>query len=416
MIRSRLISVLFIGTLLFSCKNGDKKNELAISKENTTEFPEEQLALAEEQYELLLADAREADMIPRTVTEGGEMHWARVDKGFDWTAGFFPGSLWYLYDYTGDEKWKKSADYFQSKFERFKNSTGYHDLGFIFNCSYGNGYRLTQNEAYKEVLVTAANSLMQRFNPNVGSIMSWDVDKGWQSKRGWKFPVIIDNMMNLELLFEVSEFTGDDKYEEVAIAHANTTMKNHFREDNSSFHVVDYDPETGEVRSKATAQGYSDESSWARGQAWGVYGFTMCYRYTQDKRYLEQAEKIADYILSYEGMPEDMIPYWDYNAPNIPNEPRDASAAAITASALIELSQYAQYEDNKYIKAAEKILRSLASSEYTAQVGKNNHFILKHSVGSIPHDSEIDVPLNYADYYYIEALLRYRKASKQKNK
>lgn len=407
MMRSRLIPLLLICTLLFSCKENKKNEELAVSEEDHTEFPEKQLALAAQQYDLLLQDAREANKIPRTLNEEGEMHW--VNQGFDWTMGFFPGSCWYLYENTNDEKWKNAADHFQSKFEEFKNNTGYHDLGFLFNCSYGNGYRLTQNEEYEEVLVTASTSLIERFNPKVGSIISWDVDKGWQSERGWKFPVIIDNMMNLEMLFEASEITGDDKYREVAIAHANATMKNHFREDNSSYHVVDYDPETGEVRSKQTAQGHADESSWARGQAWGIYGFIMCYRYTKDEKYLEQAKKIADFILDYEGTPEDMVPYWDYNAPNIPNEPRDASAAAITASALIEL---AGYDDQKYMESAEKILKSLASSEYTAQVGENKHFILKHSVGSIPHNNEIDVPLNYADYYYIEALLRYKDASK----
>ncbi|MCM4157052.1 glycoside hydrolase family 88 protein [Gramella sp. AN32] len=397
-------------TVLFSCKEKDKNKDEAMPSTSQTEqknFPDKELDLAVEQYDLLLEDAREADKIPRTVNEQGELHW--VNEGFDWTKGFFPGSCWYLYENTSNEKWKKAADHFQSKFEDFKNSTRYHDLGFVFNCSYGNGYRITEKEAYKEVLVTAANSLMERFNPKVGSIISWDVDKGWQSERGWKFPVIIDNMMNLEMLFEASKYTGDSRYKEAAIAHANTTLKNHFREDYSSYHVVDYDPETGEVRSKQTAQGHAEESSWARGQAWGIYGFTMCYRYTKDEKYLEQAKKIADFILDYKDTPDDMIPYWDYNAPNIPDEPRDASAAAITASALIEL---AGYDDQKYMESAEKILKSLASSEYTAQIGENNHFILKHSVGSIPHNNEIDVPLNYADYYYIEALLRYKNASK----
>lgn len=412
MMRSLFIPVILSFVFLFSCKDNKKKDQKD-QKNNTTtsttssterEFPEAQLMKAEKQYDLLLQVAEKADKIPRTVNKKGEIHW--VNDGFDWTKGFFPGSCWYLYENTNDKKWKKAADHFQSKFEHFKNSTRFHDLGFMFNCSYGNGYKLTKKEEYKKVLVTAANSLIQRFNPKVGSIKSWDVDKGWQSKRGWEFPVIIDNMMNLELLFEASKLTGDDKYKKVAIAHANTTMKNHFRKDNSSYHVVDYDPETGKVRSKETAQGYSDESSWARGQAWGVYGFTMCYRYTKDKKYLEQAEKVADYILNYKGMPDDMIPYWDYDAPNIPEAPRDASAAAVTASALIELSGYDQQE--KYKESAEKMLKSLASPKYTAKIGKNNDFILKHSVGSIPHDNEIDVPLNYADYYYIEALLRYK--------
>lgn len=370
-------------------------------------FPKEQLELSATQYELLLAAAKNIDKIPRTVNEKKETHW--IKDGFDWTIGFFPGSCWYLYEQTKDEKWKTAAEYFQSKFEKLKTSTANHDLGFVFNCSYGNEYRLTKTDKSKDVLITAANSLIQRFNPKVGAIKSWDADKGWQAKRGWMYPVIIDNMMNLELLFEVSKITGDDKYKNIAIAHANTTLKNHFRIDYSSVHVVDYDPETGEVRSKQTAQGYAHESSWARGQAWAVYGYTMCYRYTKDIKYLEQAKRVANFILNYKGTPADMVPYWDYNAPNIPNEPRDASAAAITASALIEL---ANYSDEKYLKSATGILTSLASKEYMAEVGSNNHFILKHSTGSIPHKNEIDVPLNYADYYFLEALMRYKSKKK----
>lgn len=400
----RILLFLNAGIFLVACKASQPKQS-----ETRNEFSKKELQLGGAQYNLLLIDAKAADKNPRTTDTTGKVHW--IEDRFDWTAGFFPGSCWYLYEYSNDGKWKNAAESFQSKFEKFKTSTTYHDLGFVFNCSYGNEYRLTKTEKSKDVLITAANSLIQRFNPKVGSIMSWDVDKGWQSKRGWKFPVIIDNMMNLELLFNASEITGDNRYRNIAIAHANTSLKNHFRKDFSSYHVVDYDPETGEVRSKQTAQGYANESSWARGQAWAVYGFTMCYRYTKDVKYLEQAKKVADFIINYKGTPDDRIPYWDYNAPNIPNEPRDASAAAITASALIEL---ASYSDGKYLKAATDILQSLASKSYTAALGENNHFILKHSVGSIPHNNEIDVPLNYADYYYIEALMRYAKNGKPK--
>jgi hypothetical protein len=216
--------------------------------------------------------------------------------------------------------------------------------------------------------------------------------------------------MNLELLFELTKITGNDTYKNVAIEHANTTLKNHFRKDDSSYHLVDYDQETGDVRSKETAQGYSNESSWARGQAWGLYGYTVCYRYTKDLRYLEQAEKIAKYIIENPNTPSDGIPYWDYNAENIPNEPRDVSAAAVTVSALIELENYSK---NSYSSFTDKILTTLAGYEYTSKIDENNHFILKHSVGSIPHNAEIDVPLIYADYYYLEALIRL-KARMQK--
>ncbi len=366
----------------------------------------ENLALekAEKQLSLQLKVAEKAERIPRTVNSKGEIHWTH--NNFDWTEGFFPGSCWYLYEYTKDDKWKNAAEKFQSLFENHKYLTTNHDLGFVFNCSFGNGYRLTGNKEYVNVLTTAGDSLLSRYNPVIGCIKSWDVANGWQSKKNWMFPVIIDNMMNLELLFELTRLTGDKKYEEVAITHANTTLKNHFRPNNSSYHVLDYDPETGAVRSKQTAQGFADESSWARGQAWGLYGYTVCYRYTKDIRYLEQANKIAKFIMKYEGLPDDGIPYWDYNAPNVPNEPRDVSAAAITASALIELDGYTS---ESYLPFIDKVLNTLATTKYTAELGKNHNFILMHSVGSIPHNNEIDVPLNYADYYYLEALMRYKK-------
>ena len=387
--------ILFSVFLLPSCSLNTKFD---------AKFIEKQMELSEKQFLILLKDAERLNRIPRTITTDGEIHWA--NKVFDWTEGFFPGSCWYFYEFSNDEFWKEAAEKFQSKFESHKNFTNNHDLGFIFNSSYGNGYRLTGNESFKQVLITAGNSLITRFNPNVGCIQSWETDTGWQAERGWKYPVIIDNMMNLELLFELSKITGDDKYKNIATAHANTTLKNHFRKDFSSYHLVDYDPETGKVRSKQTAQGYSDESSWARGQAWGLYGYTVCYRYTQDPRYLKQAEKIAKYIIENPNIPSDGIPYWDYNAPNKPNAYRDVSAAAVSLSALIELQNYSNQEFTLFIK---KILQSLTSDQYFAKFGDNNGFLLKHSVGSIPHNAEIDVPLNYADYYFLEALLRYKR-------
>ena len=392
--------------VVFCCKKESKKvaennTPIKVTVVDENQFYKNQLDNATKQLNLLLIEAEKQNKIPRTITENGEMHWANTK--FDWTEGFFPGSLWYLYEYTNNKKYKNAAVKMQSLFEQHKTVTTNHDLGFIFNCSYGNGYRLTKNDDFKEVLITASNSLITRFDKDVGCIKSWNVDKGWQAKRNWKFPVIIDNMMNLELLFETSVLTGDPKYKEIAIQHANTTMKNHFREDNSSYHVVDYNPETGAVRGKQTAQGYADSSAWARGQAWGIYGYTVCYRYTKDEKYLKQAEKIADFIINYKGLPKDGIPYWDYNAPNIPDEPRDVSAATVTLSALLELEEFSKNDYSTYI---DKVFTSLASEKYTAKLGENNNFILKHSVGSIPHNNEIDVPLNYADYYYVEALLR----------
>lgn len=361
------------------------------------------LADAEKQLALQTAIAESQNKIPRTVTADGEMHWAH--QNFDWTEGFFPGSQWFLYQATNNEIWKTRAEKSQALFEEHKFRKTNHDLGFVFNNSFGHGYELTGNEDFKAVMIEAAKSLSTRFNPTVGCIQSWDVDRGWQAERGWKHPVIIDNMMNLELLFKVSEFTGDPKYKEIAIAHANTTLKNHFRADNSSYHVVDYDPETGDVRFRHTAQGTAHESAWARGQAWGLYGYALCYRYTKDPAYLDMAKKIASYIINQKNQ-KNGIPYWDYDAENIPNEPYDVSAACVTASALLELNTYT---NDSYKADVERILTSLATDEFTAEIGTNHNFILKHSVGSIPHNAEIDVPLNYADYYYLEALLRYKE-------
>ncbi len=395
--------IILIGLVtLVSCKKSKNLSQRTVVSTEERIKVTPMLESATKQLMGQLDKAIRAEKIPRTVNENDSIRW--VNPKFDWTEGFFPGSCWYLYESTGDPLWKDGAVLLQKQIESHKFRTDNHDLGFVFNCSFGNGLKITKDEVYKDVLVTAANSLITRFNEKVGCIKSWDVDKGWQSEKGWEYPVIIDNMMNLELLFEVSKLTGDSKYRDIAITHANTTMKNHFRANHSSCHVVDYNPDTGKVRGKYTAQGYSDDSSWARGQAWGLYGYVVCYRYTNDKRYLDQANKIAKYILGR--LPEDFVPYWDYDTPDIPNAPRDVSAAAITISALIELDGFTEVS---YLKEIDKILKSLSSDVYTAKLGENHNFILKHSVGSIPHGAEIDVPLSYADYYYIEALIRYQR-------
>jgi len=316
----------------------------------------------------------------------------------NWCSGFFPGELWYLYEYTKNNKWLDEARTYTAPIEQEKTNGGTHDMGFKIYCSVGNGYRLTHDEHYKEVILEAAKTLSSRFNPTVGCIKSWD------NRPKWKFPVIIDNMMNLELLFAATHISGDSSYYKMAVGHANTTMKNHFRADYSSYHVVDYDPETGKVVHRQTHQGYADESAWARGQAWGLYGYTMCYRYTHNKAYLEQAENIARFIFNNPNMPKDLVPYWDFNAPGIPNEPRDASAAAVMASGLYELSTYSK-NGKQYKDKADKIIKSL-TDHYLAAPGQSREFILLHSTGSKPSNSEVDVPLSYADYYYLEALLR----------
>jgi len=317
----------------------------------------------------------------------------------DWTSGFYSGILWQLYDYTKDKKWEQAARKWTRGLEKEKYNTFTHDLGFMLYCSFGSGLHLTGDPEYKTILLQGAKSLSKRFNAKAGVIKSWDHGKA-------KYPVIIDNMMNLEFLFWATKVSGDSSFYKIAVTHANTTMKNHFRADNSSYHVLHYDTATGNVINKVTAQGYADESAWARGQAWGLYGYTMTYRETKDKKYLDQAVKIAEFILNHPNLPKDKVPYWDFNAPDIPNTQRDASAAAIAASALLELGGYVK-DGKKYITAAEQILTSLSSPAYLAKLNTNQDFILMHSVGHKPAKSEIDVPIIYADYYYVEALLRY---------
>lgn len=341
---------------------------------------------------------------PRTLDSGR----LKLVSSKDWTSGFLPGELWFLYEYTKKPEWKAEAEKYTANIEREKTNAGTHDMGFKVYCSFGTGYRLTKNAHYKEVIIESAKTLSTRFNPKTGVIKSWD------NRTKWAYPVIIDNMMNLELLFAATQLTGDSSFYKIAVSHANTTMKNHYRTDNSSFHVVDYDTATGKVIQKTTHQGYANESAWSRGQAWGLYGYTMCYRFTKDKRYLQQAQKIAAYMTEHKNYPRDFIPYYDYDDPAIPNVPRDASAAAVMASALFELSLYSKTKGASYQKIANAIVKNLTIA-YRSPFGENKGFILLHSTGSKPSNSEVDVPLSYADYYYLEALLRSKKLRERKN-
>lgn len=352
----------------------------------------EQLLAAAEQYKAGAINPRSFDY--------GKVLFAGAK---DWTCGFFPGSLWYMYEITKNDKFKKVADKYTLMLDSVQYRTNTHDLGFMLYCSYGNGYRLTGREEYKKVLVQGAKSLMTRYHPEIGLIKSWD------NRKNWQYPVIIDNMLNLEYLCEMAKVTGDSTMKSCSVSHANKTMMNHFRNDNSCFHVVNYDSITGNVISRETHQGYSNSSSWARGQGWALYGYTMMYRETKNPRYLEQAERVAAFILNHPRLPADKIPYWDFDAPNIPNEPLDASAAAVYASALIELSSYVK-NNPLYFKTAETILKTLSSEKYLAAQGENGYFVLKHSTGDWSKKMEIDAPISYADYYYIEAMGRYIKA------
>lgn len=364
---------------------------------------------AESQYSLLVKqlENRREVLIPRTIDEKGEVVCVPYS---DWTSGFFPGCMWHLYNLTDDKKWRALAIKYTETLVSAQYLTRHHDVGFMVGCSYLNGLR-AGNESYSSVVIQAAKSLTTRYRPKIGAIQSWNTDRGWQARRQWNCPVIINDMMNLEILFEATRLCGDSTYYNMAVSHANKTLQNHSRKDGSSYHVVDYDMETGEVKSRQTAQGYADESAWARGQAWAIYGYTMCYRYTHKPEYLAQACDIYDFIFMHEKLPADLIPYWDYDALNIPNEPRDVSAAAITASALYEL--YSYLHEDKYKETADGIIKTLSTSAYRAEVGTNGNFLLSHSVGSMPHHAEIDVPLNYADYYFLEALIRKRDLEKQ---
>jgi len=387
---------------------------LSCSVSNKTEKPleqviEESLEVATRQSLQMAESLKDKpDQLPKTVNSEGNLE---TCSSAWWVSGFFPGVLWYLYENSPSDSLKLWAENYTMRIEDQQYTTDNHDVGFMIFCSFGNAYRITGNPEYKAVIHNASNSLITRSNPKIGCIRSWDY-ASWSAQ--WQYPVIIDNMMNLELLEWSAKAFKDTTYSHVARTHANTTLKNHFREDFSSFHVVSYDTISGSVEKKNTAQGYSDDSAWARGQAWGLYGYTMMYRESKNPIYLEQAQNIADFIIQHPNLPEDKIPYWDFNAPDIPEAKRDASAGAIICSALIELSQYVPEEKGSvYLTIAEKQIRSLSSAEYLAKVGGNCNFILKHSVGHMPNKTEIDVPLSYADYYYVEALIRFKKQFKQ---
>ncbi|MDR0699513.1 MAG: glycoside hydrolase family 88 protein [Tannerella sp.] len=336
--------------------------------------------------------------------DNGEAEWRFTSPG-SWTCGFWPGILWYIYEYTKDDYWRIEAEKFTETI--IPCATGparSHDVGFMAYCSIGNGYSLTGNPEYKRALLQAADSLSTLFNPNVGTFLSWP---NMVKRMDWPHNTIIDNMMNMELLLWAAKSGGHKRLYEIACKHAETTMNHHFRTDYGAYHVIVYDDRTGDCIKGVTHQGYADETMWARGQAWAIYGFTMLYRETKDGRFLETAQKASDVFLKR--LPEDRIPYWDFDAPGIPDEPRDASAAAIAASALLELSTWTidKVKSAYYLSNAEEILKELSSERYRSD-GKNGAFLL-HSVGHMPNKKEIDASIIYADYYYLEALIRLKK-------
>lgn len=396
MMKTHQFLLLFLlGTFIFAA--------CSPQKEPLIDVVEKGLKRSEEQA-LLMAGILENQpgRLPKTIgkdstLETSDYRW--------WCSGFFPGELWYLYENNPTSDLEKYARLFTGRVEKAKNITYSHDVGFMLYCSFGNGLRLTGDTIYQQVLETGARSLATRYDSVIGVIRSWDFNK-----QKWQYPVIIDNMMNLELLMWTAKHTGDESFEKMAVSHADVTMMNHFRDDYSCYHVVSYDTITGRPHIKQTHQGAADESAWARGQAWALYGYTMMYRETGERRYWEQAKRIAEFLMNHPRMPLDKIPYWDFDAPGIPDVPRDASAAAVMASAFTDLSRMDDGEFGKRcFDMAEQQIRSLTSPEYLASSGTNRFFILKHSTGNYPGQSEVDVPLTYADYYYVEALMRMKK-------
>ena len=406
--KKALITAIYI--LVVFCSFGQ------ISKNSKTNISNV-FATAVQQYSTLLDSANVQLKYPRS-SKNGYLTYVTIEE---WTGGFWPGALWYMYEYTQDPKWKDAATKWTESLESNQFNTKHHDIGFMMYNSYGNAYRLTKNEKYKAILVQSAKSLCKRFNDKVGAIKSWNDKPSLDGKDTMRYPVIIDNMMNLELLFFASKITGDTIYKHIAIKHAEKTMENHLRADFSSYHVIDYDTITGKALHKETNQGFAHNSTWTRGQAWGVYGFTMTYRETGDKRFLNTAIKMADFFINNKNLSSDKIPNWDFNvnqvgynppataqAINLTYIPKDASAAAILASALLELSDYVGSKGATYKSIANQILKSLSSSDYLAKTGTNNGFLLMHCTGNANRLSEVDKPIMYGDYYFLEALLRER--------
>ena len=399
-------AILLISLLFASCASTSSTAREEVAEFDLDEAIEYCDAQVHRSLRNLCSDSTDYSMIPRNI-QGNDTTWAcRKATPDEWCSGFWPGVLWYDYELTGDTLVRDEA-------LRYTRELGYlserpifdHDLGFLMICSYGNGYRLTADSGYKKVLLASADSLATLFNPNVGTILSWP--RNVEMFGGHN--TIMDNMINLEMLFWASKNGGDKTLYDIAVKHAETTMNHHFRPDGTCYHVAVYDPADGHFIKGVTHQGYSDSSTWARGQAWAVYGYTMVYRETHDKRFLDFACKVTDAYLSR--LPEDMVPYWDFDDPAIPKAPRDASAAGVVASALLELQGYVDGEKkNEYRDAAVEMLASRNSPAYRS--GKKRCSFLDHSTGHHPAGSEIDASIIYADYYYIEALTRLKKLEK----
>lgn len=371
---------------------------------------EQQLQRCHQKVRQALHDLQKADgtldytMEPRNILHGDKQKaWnCRKATAEEWCSGFWSGILWMDYGYSHDSIVGQAAEGYTAALRSCVYRPVYdHDLGFIIFCSFGKGYELNHNALYRQTLLDAADSLATLFRPLVGTILSWPRNV----KMFGGHNTIMDNMMNLDLLFWASRHGGNPLLYDIAVTHAKTTMKHHFRPDGGCYHVAVYDTLTGDFIKGVTHQGYADNGTWARGQGWAIYGYTMVYRYTHEKVFLDFAQKVANYYLSR--LPEgDLIPKWDFDDPD-PKAPKDASAACVVADALLELQQYVGgQQGQQYREKAVEMLRQLSSPEYFS--GKRNDAFLLHSTGHHPAGSEIDASIVYADYYYLEALLRLR--------
>lgn len=385
---NHILFILGFALLFTACKSGIYAQTHTTTAAST---------LLETRYKMMLEYPVDSMSMPRSMNLKSSL--IKKVPSRDWTSGFFAGNLWQLYRLTGNSEYKKQAQKWTPFNKKESVNSGSHDVGFKVYCAFGEGLKVEDNADYKKTIIKGAETLCTRFNEKTGAIRSWDFNKDI-----WEYPVIIDNMMNLELLFEAAKLSGNKKYHDIAVKHANTTLKNQFRKDNSCYHVVVYDTISGAIKKKTTLQGYNDDSAWARGQAWAVYGFTMSYRYTKDKTYRNQAEATAKFFMTNKNLPEDGIPYWDFKDPSIPNAARDVSAATVMASALYEL--YGYTKNKSYLAYADKIIKTLQSDQYILDSKINAPFIFGHSTGNWPKHDEIDEPIVYADYYFLEALLR----------
>lgn len=393
----KLILILLLVNVCFSAF-AQKGKAIAADKQLLS-LIDKRLKDAAKQYRYFTTQAHDT-LFPKTVKNGA----LESSKSWWWCSGFFPGTLIYLNENKKDDTLAKAANHYLKLLQKEQFNKGTHDLGFMMYCSFGNAQRLNPTKKYRDILVQSAKSLSSRYSETTGVIRSWN------SKDASDFLVIIDNMMNLDLLFYATRVTGDSSFYKIAISHADKTIQNHFRSDYSSFHVVNYNAQDGTVKLRRTQQGASDASAWARGQAWALYGYTLMYRETKQQKYLDFASNIAKFIANHPRMPKDKVAYWDFDAPDIPNALRDASTAAIMASAFLELATYSNDANAKnYVSLAETMINSLSKAPYQNAYKENSGFILKHSVGSLPQNSEVDVPLTYADYYYVEAMMRYKQ-------